>query len=102
VIGCIILTSQIAYTLTAKNKIHYLLHRIVLEATCSTCGLPHGFWNVTLNTIRAFVLFFLAFAIPIRCSTSALRNFNMPTQSILELEVKIIESALTLFTNMVY
>lgn len=60
-----------------------LLHNIELEEICSVCMLPSAFWNITLNIKRALVLFFLALANPILCSTSAFLSFNIPTLSTL-------------------
>lgn len=62
----------------------YLLHSMELEEICRVCVLPSAFWNITLNIKRALVLFFLALASPILCSTSAFLSFNIPTLSTLQ------------------
>lgn len=74
------------YLCDMKNITH-LLQRIGVDAVCSVTGIPSGLRNVTRKTSLAFVLFFfLAFALagPMRFSTSAFRNFSIPTQSILK------------------
>lgn len=53
------------------------------EATWSVWNVPSGFGMFTRNISRAQVLFFFDFASPMRCSTSALRSFRIPTQSTL-------------------
>ena len=62
----------------------YSLHEMLEDAACSVCTPPPALGMCARNMMRARVLFFLERARPIRCSTSALRSFKMPTQSMLK------------------
>lgn len=66
----------------------YSLHRIGEERVCRVSTEPSGLGMLTLNAKRARVLFFLEPATPIRASTSAFLNFNIPTQSTLQRKKK--------------
>lgn len=54
------------------------------ERTCRVRTDPSGSGMLTLKASLARVLFFFDPATPMRASTSALRNFKIPTQSTLE------------------
>lgn len=62
----------------------YSLQRMGDERTCRVRTDPSGSGMLTLKASLARVLFFFDPATPIRASTSALRNFKIPTQSTLE------------------
>lgn len=62
----------------------YSLQRMGDEGTCRVRTDPSGSGMLTLKASLARVLFFFDPATPMRASTSALRNFKIPTQSTLE------------------
>lgn len=62
----------------------YSLQRMGDERTCRVRTDPSGSGILTLKASLARVLFFFDPATPMRASTSALRNFKIPTQSTLE------------------
>lgn len=66
-----------------------LLHRIEDEGVCRVSTEPSGRGMLTRNTRRALVLLFFEPATPMRASTSALRSFNIPTQSTLHRQMTL-------------